>query len=282
MKSLKQQTVVILSVSSDIGFDLAKRYLQAGYRVVGTYRSQCHVQSLKRFNACKLFYCDLLDNESIKKFLADYARLDWPWEIFISCVGHPQPLTAFLKTDFLQWEQSVSINAIKPLAVLHGLYPRRVKGKICAVVFFAGGGTNNTVVDFSAYTLSKIMLIKMCEFLDAESQDLNIFIVGPGWTKTKTHYKILYDPSVSPEKSAQTREFLKTKKGTPLRDIYQCIEWLRSQGRRVAGGRNFSVVYDPWKASGRTDLAQALAADPDMYKLRRHRNDFNNMTHAQK
>ena len=107
----------------------------------------------------------------------------------------------------------------------HMLYPLRNK-KGADAVFFAGGGMNGSVVDFSAYTISKIMLAKMCEFLDAENKDLNVYIVGPGWTKTKIHAAILNDKRSSQSKVRETKSFLKTKGGTSLDDIYECINEL--------------------------------------------------------
>jgi len=118
------------------------------------------------------------------------------------------------------------------------------------------------------------MLAKMCEFLDAENKDLNVFIVGPGWTKTKIHHTILSDKRTVKAKVLETRDFLKNKNGTSLDDIDECVDWLCAQGKPVAGGRNFSVVYDPWRKDKREKLKKALKSDPNMYKLRRSKNEF--------
>jgi NADPH:quinone reductase-like Zn-dependent oxidoreductase len=64
------------------------------------------------------------------------------------------------------------------------------------------------------------------------------------------------------------------KEGTSLSEIFECIEWLRKEGRELSGGRNFSVVYDPWRTKTRDQLVKALKADSGMYKLRRHGNNF--------
>ncbi len=172
------------------------------------------------------------------------------------------PVTSFFGSDFDAWQESFEINSLDQLRVLHALYPFRVKGHTANVVFFAGGGANNAVVNFSAYTLGKITLTKMCEFLDAETKGLNVFIVGPGWTQTKIHRLI-------PGSGGKAR-----KKGTPLSEIFECIQWLSSQGKGLAGGRNFSIVYDPWRPEARALLVKELKSNPDMYKLRRHKNNF--------
>ena len=270
-QNLDSKVVFFSSITSDIGIALAKRYSRNGYVIAGTYRSRKLLPEITNLRNCHLFYCDLTDRQTIQDAIAQFAALGLRWETFISCAAWPPPLTGFLESDFEEWIQSVHVNAIEQLRILHGLYPLRNRGMVANVVFFAGPGTNNAVRNFSALTVSKVMLIKMCELLDAENKDLNVFIVGPGWTKTKTHELILSDPHVSPEKYNETLNFMRGQRGTSMDDIYDCICWLSAEGRQIAGGRNFSVVHDFW---GSGELAQELSRDIDMYKLRRHRNNW--------
>ena len=268
------KTVIILSVSSDIGLFMAGQYLAQGDRVIGTYRQKKGLSAIEHKPNCHLFKCDIHDRKEFAAFINNVKNLNSPWDVFISCVGHPLPLTSFFDSDFDAWQDSVEINSIDQLRALHMLYPLRSSASLADVIFFAAGGANKAVVNLSAYTIGKIMLTKMCEFIDAESKDLNIFIVGPGWTKTKVHQTILSDPNISRQKKEETIKFLSENKGTPLQDIFDCIQWLREQGKSVAGGRNFSIVYDPWKKEKRELLVKELKQNPDMYKLRRHNNQF--------
>lgn len=274
MKTTKP-TVFILSVSSDIGMILAKKYLKDNFRVIGTYRTfSDRLLPLQKEKLCTLIAFDTTDSASLKNLREKLKKLKINWETFISCVGEPRPLTPFFKTDFDSWIASVSLNSTLQLRVLHTLYPLRSKKKICNVVFFAAGGINKAVIDFSAYTIGKIMLVKMCEYLDAEEESLNIFTVGPGWTKTKTHTLILNDPDVSKEKKSATLEFLKKERGTDIGYIYDCIRSLSKMGKEIASGRNFSIVYDPLDAKNRKRLAESLKKDRNMYKLRRYGSDL--------
>lgn len=266
--------VVIISVTSDIGKIIAQNYLRDGFGVIGTYRSKKHLSERDFLGPCHLFHCDVNDKKSIVQFIQKYKKLNIPWQTFISCVAEPRPLTAFFGTDFDAWENSTRINSVDQLRVIHALYPFRDKTQKSNIVFFAGGGVNKPVFNFSAYTIGKIMLIKMCEYLDAENEDLNIFTVGPGWTRTKTHMLVLRDPHVSEEKRRDILNFLKSKGGTDINYIYECIRWLAKEGKKVAGGRNFSIVYDPLKKSVRDELKAALKKDKNMYKLRRYGSDI--------
>jgi len=270
----RQKTAIIISVSSDIGMEMAKRYSRDGFTVVGTYRSKKLLPELRRLPNCHLFYCDLSDKKSINYFIKRYALMGIKWDVLVSCPCNPLPAQAFFKCDFDEWSDSVHVNVIEQLRLLHGMHPYRKKANNVDVVFFAGGGVNNAVVNFSAYTASKIMLIKMCEFLDAENKDLNVFIVGPGWTRTKTHHLVLANVDKNGSKYKEIIRFLNSGEGTSMDDIYNCISWLCEQGKTVSSGRNFSVVNDKWKGVESKRLAAELKSDQNMYKLRRYKNDF--------
>lgn len=267
----KKRNIFLLSMTSDIGTALAERYFAEGHGVVGTYRSGKKLDKFKKISEY-LFHCDIGDKESVNNFIREYKKLNLKWDTFISCVGTQKPIGKFLEGDFDEWSDSIHTNSIEQLRVLHELYPLRDKSQISNAVFFAGGGTNNAFPNYSAYTASKIILIKMCELIDSETEDLNIFIPGPGLTKTKMHYETLNE---NKEKIGSNydkiEEFMKKGGGTLMDDIYECIEWLCKQGKEIAGGRNFSVVHDKW---GNKNLAKILKSNSDVYKLRRYGNEI--------
>ncbi len=265
--SSKQKTTIILSVSSDIGNFLAKKYLEKGYFVIGTYRSEKNLDEIKNNPNTYLFRCDISNQKETNDFINKLKQLNLKWDTFISAVGYPLPLKSFFDSDFLEWSNSVYVNSIAQLKILHKIYELRNKEDIPNVIFFSSGGINNAVINFSAYTIGKIILIKMCEYLDAENKDLNIFIIGPGWTKTKTHDMILNKLDERDERFEKTKEFMKCKEGTPLEDIFQCIEYFCKQGKSVSSGRNIFVVHDHWKTN--PELPEILKNNQDIFKLRR-------------
>ncbi len=270
-KKAEKKNVFILGIGSDIGVQLAERYLQQGYTVMGSFRHKDSVKSLVGRNI-RLFKCDIGKRTEISSCINKIKKTVKPWDIFISCVGTMEPIGKFFASDFDRWEQSVVVNATAQLRFLHGIYPLRRKGKFCHVAFFAGGGTNNPFTNYSAYCAAKIMLIKMCELLDDENKNLNVFIIGPGWVRTKIHAQTINGRLGAGLNYVRTSKFLKSSNpGTDYQDIYDCIHWCISKGNSVAGGRNFSVVHDSWRDEGAV-LARQLRNDLDKFKLRRFKN----------
>jgi NAD(P)-dependent dehydrogenase (short-subunit alcohol dehydrogenase family) len=137
------------------------------------------------------------------------------------------------------------------------------------VLFFAGGGSNGATVNYSAYTVSKIALTKMCELLDAELPDTRFAIVGPGWVKTKIHEATVKAGDRAGDNLRKTQAKYSSDEWTSMDDVAGCCDWILNSSREVVGGRNFSAVFDQW---GTSLLEQALQEDHNMYKLRRHGN----------
>jgi len=266
------RNVFILGLSSDIGRALADKYVRDGYKVFGTYRQKNFSQN-NFINSCiELFNCDISDKDSIESTIKKYKSVSSPWNIFISCIGSLEPVGGFFACDFDEWEKSIIINSLAQLRFLHEIYPLRKKNEVSNVVFFAGGGTNSPFTNYSAYCLAKIMLIKICELLDDENNDLNAFIIGPGWVRTKIHKQTIDNHLSAGNNFHKTMKFLNSKnKGTSFEDIYNCINWCITMGKDAAGGRNFSIVHDPWQNGGKK-LAEQLRRDINKFKLRRYGN----------
>ena len=192
----------------------------------------------------------------------------------ILCPGTQEPVGAFEKVDFAQWAKSIEVNFTSQLQFVHELLPARNKSgnHPPVVLFFAGGGTNNATLNYSAYTISKIALIKMCELLDAEIPDTNFVILGPGWVKTKIHQATLDAGAKKAGTNYQkTIDKLAGNECTPMETVLDCCDWIVKADRKVVSGRNFSVVFDKW---GQEPLVNKLIEDTNMYKLRRHGNDW--------
>jgi len=263
--------VFITAISSDIGRQLAMAYLRLGCRVVGTHRPGSDVAALMQLDGVSLLSCDVADRVSIEAAARRFAELSAPWNLFISAVGELAPIGGFFELDRDAWGRSVHVNAVGQLQLLHALYPHGAADRLKQIAFLVGGGINGPFSNYSAYCLGKIALVKMCELLDDEYEDIHAVAVGTGWVGTKIHRQTVAAGENAGVNFQRTLEFLNSgQTGTPLQDIVDCLEWCFAQGREVTGGRNFSVVHDSWR--GDEGLTTQLKSDRNRYKLRRRGN----------
>ncbi len=252
---------------------MAYRWLLRGWQIAGTYRT--NTLALKDLSdaGIKLIQCDLSKDESVKMACKNLRELYVKWDFLVLCSGTQEPIGSFKKDDFDDWKNSVHINFINQLRIVHELLPsRNIKNSLGpCVLFFAGGGTNNATVNYSAYTISKIALTKMCELLDAEIPDTRFAIIGPGWVKTKIHNSTLKAKVKAGENYKRTLIKLSGDECTPMEKVLDCCDWIMDSSRDVVSGRNFSVVFDQWGTKG---LEKKLLDETDMYKLRRFGNNW--------
>ena len=262
---------IIVSVSSDIGTNLARNWIAAGHQVWGTYRRWTENCNLLKSIGVTLEYCDLSSVISIQRALESIPTgHDWTCAVLAS--GDQVPIGLFHQSDFTEWANSIQVNLVGQLQFLHGLMQiRKVPNNERTVILFAGGGTNGATERYSAYTISKIASIKICELLDFENHDYKFACIGPGWVESKIHDATLEAGAKAGNNYFKTLKMREAGLMNPLEDVIACCNWVISSEKDVVGGRNFSVVHDSWRNSS---LPTYLRNDPNMYKLRRFGNDL--------
>lgn len=265
-------SVIVLGIGSDIGRELAVRFSADGWSVSGTVRPKSSIDQLPE--GARLVQCDLTSVDSVNAALERLSQGDLKWDLLVVAAGTEEPIGPFWDCEPDAWDENIRINALAPLRLVRGLYPKRNTLGKPSVAFFSGSGTNSAAPAYSAYCSSKILLIKMCELLDAESLDTNFFIVGPGIVHTKIHQQTLRAGDRSGSNYQKVVDFLDSPgAGTSHDDVYACLRWCMDVGKAVIGGRNVSLVYDSWRDGG-GELSKLLESDESVYKLRRFGNEF--------
>lgn len=269
----ERKSAIIISASSDIGASMALRWVGAGWDVAGTYRTSSGAVQKLLESGVRLVRCELGEAESVRKACARLRSLCPQWDVLVMAPGSQDPVGQFVRCDFDEWESSIRVNFTGQMRFVRELLPSRRAGTMPqpCVLMFAGGGTNSAPVNYSAYVVSKIALIKMCEILDAEIPDTRFVIVGPGWVKTKIHESTLRAGAGAGLNYKLTLEKMAGSECTPMEKVLDCCDWLVHAPREAVSGRNFSVIFDLY---GDKKLERRLIADPDMYKLRRSGNDW--------
>lgn len=259
----KSSCTLIIGITSGIGSSLASHLKSLGFNVVGTVRNE--KASLK----CEYvtYPLDLSSCESIDSFINLFSK-NHVWNKIIFCPAVMSPIGRFDSVDINHWLNTFNINFSNQVYLLHSILPFST-GPCSQVLFFAGGGTNSAPKHYSAYTLSKIALIKLVELLNEEIESTSFTILGPGWVKTKIHDQSL-EPSLHHLSSYQeTQRRLKDSDFIDMDQVISSVMWILSQDKDTVGGRNFSTAHDPFYSD---DFTKKLLSDSDVFKLRRHGN----------
>jgi NAD(P)-dependent dehydrogenase (short-subunit alcohol dehydrogenase family) len=261
---------VVISASSDIGLAVAENWVKSGHSVVGTFRNYSSRAVMKALKVTPV-YCNLSWQLSAKlatrQILRQSARSGI--ECLLLSAGTQIPIGRFGETTFTAWRASVNVNFLAQLGIVRDLMPAMREGG--RIIFFAGGGTNGATERYSAYTISKIASIKICELLAFEYPNLAFFSIGPGWIKTKIHNETLQAGASAGDGLDRTLRQLASGNMLSMDSLVSRINWLLDQEPQVVTGRNFSASNDPL---GDWRLVEMLQSDQEMFKLRRHGNDL--------
>ncbi len=245
-----------------------RRYLRQGTEVLGTYRTRSAQVVELESSGARMLALDVDSPAQVQAFAAEVYESGFRWDALVSAPGLLAPIGPFFETVFGVWERSVITNSTAQLRALHALHASRNRDGVANVIFFAGGGTNGPMDNYSAYCLGKLALIKMTELLHSENPDLQVSIIGTGWVNTKIHQQTLAAGAAAGANLDKTRAFMTSDEaaGTSLERVATCVDWCLNAPRAAVGGRNFSLVHDRWEDPG---FIAALEAEPDSYKLRR-------------
>lgn len=242
--------MTIVGIGSDIGFNLAKRFVP-GANVEGTYyRTKPDAYLLAELDpfpnarSFNLVECDLTSNHAHMR--SAYERLG-PWDVLIFAAGTMEPIGRLDQCDTFALKASYMVNLVGPLQLLKLLYPKRKEN--ASVVFFGGTNPNRNNPNYVAYSTAKCALLKAAEELDVEWPDVKVFSIAPGVVDTKIHRQTMDAGSIRAGEAFDniTSLYASGLPMTPHDEIYGCLQWCLSQPKEKIGGRNIHVVHDPWR-----------------------------------
>ena len=253
---------IFIAGASDIGEEIINSLSKSKNKIIYTYRNS-KLKKNHNINAHKL---DIADRDEIKNFVKNKDLKNWDQLTVLPATQ--KPIGLFNKNDPEEWVSSIDLNFTNQMYLVRKLLPLRNKKKIKSIIFWAGGGTNNSTKNYSAYTVSKIAQIKMAELLNHEINDIKVSIIGPGFVRTKIHNETL--ASINNEHYIETKRRLK-EDFNPISRVVKCFNKIIESEKKIYGGRNISAEFDKWDDSS---LDEILKLDDDIFKLRRDFNDF--------
>ena len=252
----KLNKAIIFGITSEIGEYTAEHLKIDNWDVYGTSRTK---------SSPKIAKLDLHNHDQVENFIFNTQWLE-NWTLACFFAATMKPIGPFFNIDFKEWEESIYINIISQISLLHKIWPYRNKHDKVTVSFLAGGGTNSEFDNYSAYCISKIALIKFTELISSENPNSKFFIIGPGYMKTKIHNETLEAGEMAGRNLKKTLDFFDSK-GTTFERFYDHFKWCLNSSIKEISGRNFSTVHDSWEGSN--SLLARLELDPDLFKLRR-------------
>ena len=117
-------TRIIISISSDIGYELALDWIKKGSKLCGTYRTRSEKTKKLKKMGVTLIKCDLSNRRSISKAVRTLKKFG-KWDVLTLAAGTQKPVGLFEEVDFSQWRRSIDENFLGQFEILHGILSLR-------------------------------------------------------------------------------------------------------------------------------------------------------------
>lgn len=252
---------LIVGIDSELGKSIGFHLRDSGWSVYGTTRR-------KELVSESIFYLEASNSDTINHSTDSFMQIASDWDLLIIAIGMLNPIGKITEVDFSQWRNSFNVNFVNQLFLIRIMLeksaslPKRNR----KVLTFAGGGTNSAPENFSAYTLSKIALIKATEILAAEYPFFTFLSLGTGWMKSAIHEQTLLAGKNAGLAFEETKRRLENDDFGDSSKLLQFLDWYISCTDQEITGRNIALQGDDWESP---DFAKQLTSSKDSFKLRR-------------
>ena len=274
---LENKVAVITGASQGLGFEIAKKYLEAGSSLTicarnGQLLEQAKTE-LRRLVSANQDICaltaDISRQDDVKAVVEATRKSFGRVDILVNNAGVYGPKGTIEEVDWQEWMQAIEINLYGSILMCRAVLPHfkaQGRGKI---VQLSGGGATNPLPRISAYAISKTAVVRFVETLAEEVREdhIDVNALAPGALNTRMLDEVL---EAGPEKVGHLfyERSLKQKQsgGTPLGKGADLAVFLGSPLSDGITGKLISALWDPWPTLSRhlNDLKTT-----DIYTLRR-------------
>tara|TARA_B100001121_G_scaffold309465_1_gene336412 strand:+ start:137 stop:889 length:753 start_codon:yes stop_codon:yes gene_type:complete len=185
----RNKTAVITGGAQGFGFDIAKRFLESGAKVVIWDIDQKMIdKALKDLDSSNLSsnIVDVSNYDNVEKSSNEITKKS-KIDILINNAGITGPTSALWEYDIKMWKKIVDINLMGTFNCCRAIVPSMIKnnyGRIVNVASVAGKDGN---ANASAYSAGKAGTIGLTKSLGKELADKNIAVnaITPAGAKTR-------------------------------------------------------------------------------------------------
>jgi NAD(P)-dependent dehydrogenase (short-subunit alcohol dehydrogenase family) len=276
-KVLENRYAIVTGASLGLGFEIAKKYLEAGASLMICARSERLLDTaalaLRTLAGTGQSVLALAADVSKPKDVAalvdgalrEFGRLD----ILVNNAGVAGPIGALEDIDWEEWIRAIEINLLGSVLLSRAILPHFKQAARGKIIQLSGGGATNPLPGLSAYAASKAAVIRFVETLAEETRlhHIDVNAIAPGALSTRMLDEFL---AAGPGKvgSAFYERSLRQKRdgGVPLCKGADLAVFLGSSLSDGITGKLISAVWDPWESlPGHLDDLNGT----DIYTLRR-------------
>ena len=235
----KNRTAIVTGGAQGFGFDIAKRFLKSGAKVIIWDNDPKAIESaIKKINNSNLSsnVVDVSNYEEVEKNVREIIK-NSNIDILINNAGITGPTATLWEYDIEMWKKVVEINLMGTFNCCRSIVPNMIKnnyGRIVNVASVAGKDGN---ANASAYSVGKAGAIGLTKSLGKELAEKNIAVnaVTPAGAKTRILDQMTKEHVQRMLSKVPRSRFLELKELTSL------VCWLSSDENSFSTGAVFDI-----------------------------------------
>ena len=275
--TLDNKTAIITGANQGLGFEIAKKFLEAGASVMLCARNRSLLdQATRSLNGLVRSGQQVLAEQAdvssagdvsyvVETAMASFGRID----ILVNNAGVYGPKGTAEEVDWNDWVRAIEINLFGSVLMCRSVLPHFKKQGHGKIIQLSGGGATNPLPRIGAYAVSKAAVIRFMETLAEEVRDnrIDVNAIAPGPLNTRMLEEIL---EAGPDKVGKAfyERSVKQKNtgGASLENDAELAVFLASERSDGITGKLISAMWDPWRS-----LPEHLddLRGTDIYTLRR-------------
>ncbi len=218
-------TVIISGANGNLGSAVTKQFLEKGYYVIATVINETMKKDMPLHENLRVEIVNLANEEEaaafVKEMIEKYRNID----AALMLVGG-FAMGNIASTSGPDLKKQFSLNFETAYYVARPLFQHMIKNGNGRLVFIGSRPAIDAVAgkNLIAYSLSKSLLFKLAEYMNAEAKGKNVTatVIVPSTLDTELNRKSMPDANpdnwVKPEQLADILEFITSEKGRTLRE----------------------------------------------------------------
>lgn len=273
-KKFEGKKIIITGGSGGIGSTVAAGFLREGAQVlilgVGKEELLGKQKELGKISTeIEVRAVDVSDRNQVKQ-VGIFIKNQFGGEVdvLVNAAGIYGPIGKFEDLDLEYWEKTIQVNLLGTVNMCALVIPFMKKAGHGKIINFSGGG-DNAFPRFTAYSSSKVAVLRFTESLAHELTGYKIFVnaVAPGAVNTGLLEQVLKTGT----KKVGKEFYLASKKqkaqgGVSPDMVCNLILFLASEESGNLTGKLISAVHDNWK---NIPKYLDILAKTDIYNTRR-------------
>jgi NAD(P)-dependent dehydrogenase (short-subunit alcohol dehydrogenase family) len=219
------RTVIITGANGNLGTTVTNAFLAKDYKVIATVRKDEDLAELPQHKNLQAVVIDLTTEEETAQFVQEVIKEHGAIDGALLLVGG-FAMGNIGTTGSQDIKKQITLNFDTAYHVARPLFGHMMQRKTGRIILIGARPALQPSAgkNLVAYGLSKSMLFKLAEYLNAEARgtDVTVSVLAPSTIDTEPNRRSMpdadFDKWVKPGALAEVMEFLVSGKGDPLRE----------------------------------------------------------------